>query len=361
MKKTFRFSALLIAALMVLTSLASVALAEPSEEPVVSEPITEESTPTDTSVSEPEASEPEASQPEASEPEASEPEASQPEASEPEASQPEASEPEASEPEASEPEASEPEASEPEASEPEVSQPEVSQPEVSQPEVSEPEIQEYSITFTVVGTGSVSVYRTRGSVFIAKITEGTQTITSSESIKFSIEGEVLDVAWTEPQRAVSNGYYFITPSRDSTVTVKVNSNGNNNDTSEPETSQPESFDVRVQVGTGGSIKAGDRNISGGNGTNVTITAGEDMVFTITPDEGYEVEAFKIDGNAVELTDNNYTLNTTTAIQSISVSFKTIGSEIPSGVSVTDIESEHFKGILGAHGPVGNKMVFHNGS
>lgn len=94
MKKAFRFTAMLIALLLLITSFAFISLAEDeSGEPVD----------TESSESLPESGSTESSDPTVSSPESSDTESSYPESSDPESSDPESSGPESSEPETSEP------------------------------------------------------------------------------------------------------------------------------------------------------------------------------------------------------------------------------------------------------------------
>ena len=102
MKRSFKFTALLLALLMMITAFASISLAEGES----SDPATEQTEGGESSEaggeSTPEESTPETSTPDESAPETSEPENSTPETSEPETSEPETSEPETSTPDPNE-------------------------------------------------------------------------------------------------------------------------------------------------------------------------------------------------------------------------------------------------------------------
>lgn len=76
--------------------------------------------------------------------------------------------------------------------------------------------------------------------------------------------------------------------------------------------QISTFTIKSSSGKNGSIS--------GNG-NVTVTEGEDAVFTFIPDEGYEVHDVKIDGKKVEVNDDHYTFENVTKNHTIDVSFK----------------------------------------
>ena len=281
-----------------------------------------------------------------------------------EGSEPEVSDESEPNGEQSEPEVSDESAPETsgEESAPEESKPEESAPETSEPEVSEPEESGYKIHFTLKGKGTVNVYKTSNSELLAEIKcdgESTSyTVTASYAIKFMVETDnAVDVTWNEPQRAISGDYYYLVPSRDSDVTVTIKEGVPRPEESEPEESKPEEskpeeskpetsnpdnnssiYTVRVNVSSGGLVVAGDRTINGGNGTNLLINSGETIVFTVTPEENYELAYFKVDGTEVELIDNTYTITEISASATISVGFKTIGSVIePTGIGVADID------------------------
>ena len=239
----------------------------------------------------------------------------------------------------------EPEVSVPEVSQPEVSQPIVNPPVMSEPEESEPEDTAFDITFSVSGIGKISVYKTADSSLITEIVSDgsavvSQTLTVDAAIKFSVtpaaDGQLQGVEWTEPHRAVTDEYYYLVPSRDSTVDVTFTGGTSVPDSSDADTS--EVFDIRVDAGTGGSLTVGESVINGGNGTQFTVNAGGSLVFAITPDEGYEIDSFKIDGAEIEITENTYTMSEISASAVVSVSFKTIGSTVePEGIGADSID------------------------
>ena len=87
------------------------------------------------------------------------------------------------------------------------------------------------------------------------------------------------------------------------------------------------------------VNAGEKTVNGGTGTNVLVNSGETLVLTVVPNEGYEVKSFTVNGEAVELVDNVYTLEHIAANATIFVDFKVIGStEEPDNlISVEDID------------------------
>ncbi len=339
MKKSLSFIAATLAILLIITCVATAVLAEPESESSQTEGT--DST-VDASASAP-AEDSSAESTEESTPETST-EESAPEASDESEPNGEQSAPEVSD------------ESEPETSG-EESAPEESAPEESKPEESKPEESGYKIHFTLKGKGTVNVYKTSNNELLAEIKcdgeSASYTVTASYAIKFMVETDnAVDVTWNEPQRAISGDYYYLVPSRDSDVTVTIKEGVPRPEESEPEESNPEEskpetsnpdnnssiYTVRVNVSSGGLVVAGERTINGGNGTNLLINSGETIVFTVTPEENYELAYFKVDGTEVELIDNTYTITEISASATISVGFKTIGSVVePTGIGVTDID------------------------
>ena len=62
---------------------------------------------------------------------------------------------------------------------------------------------------------------------------------------------------------------------------------------------------------------------------VTVNDGDDKTFTFTPDEGYKIDTVKVDGSAVEITGNTYTITNITNDMEISVEFVEIPVVTPS--------------------------------
>lgn len=199
----------------------------------------------------------------------------------------------------------------------------------------------YNVTFALNGEGSISIYYYDNTSVATITSNSSQTLALTRAVKFKVDGSITDISWTEPQRAVDGEYYYLVPSRDSSVTVTVvGGNPNNNPgTIDPENPNNSASDctIRVNVSSGGTVTAGERTINGGNGTNILVKTGDSLVFNITPDDGYELESFRINEIVAEITDNTYTLSNITGSSTISVTFKTIGAAVPSGISATDID------------------------
>lgn len=77
-----------------------------------------------------------------------------------------------------------------------------------------------------------------------------------------------------------------------------------------------SFVITSSAGSNGSIDpVGD----------VSVDSGADQVFTITADEGFEVDTVLVDGETASLTDGTYTFENVLADHTIEVSFVSSGS------------------------------------
>ena len=74
------------------------------------------------------------------------------------------------------------------------------------------------------------------------------------------------------------------------------------------------YSIVSSAGSGGSISP--------SGT-ITVTQGESETFTWTPEEGYEVEEVKVNGNIISTTENSYTFSNVQANGTISVSFRSV--------------------------------------
>lgn len=92
------------------------------------------------------------------------------------------------------------------------------------------------------------------------------------------------------------------------------------------------FNVTSNVGAGGSI----------SGAETSIGCGEDLNFTVTPEECYEVVSVTINGNPLTITSGNYTVNNVVADIFIEVTF---------GISTFTITAS--AGTGGTINPVGN--------
>ena len=71
------------------------------------------------------------------------------------------------------------------------------------------------------------------------------------------------------------------------------------------------YTVIATAGPNGSVSPGQ----------ITVNAGADLIFTATPDAGYEVALWELDGNAVQQGDSTFTISQIDADHRISVTFK----------------------------------------
>ncbi len=184
------------------------------------------------------------------------------------------------------------------------------------------------VTVTLKGPVKLEFQKTVDSSPVDSVTNnGTGTViktlnlTKDESYKIIVtpaQGYELSggVVISEPDRTVdNNGVYFFRPSGATTVdvTMKKSANGGNTTTDD--------YTVRVNVGMGGKVEVDGHTVLGGMGTNVVVKKGEDLEFIISPDEGYLVDVFRINGETVEITDNKYTIENVDESSTVSISFK----------------------------------------
>ena len=171
--------------------------------------------------------------------------------------------------------------------------------------------QDYDITVTLTGTEKQSVTITvnadpadGGTVSGGgTVTEGTDvTITATANAGYHF------VHWTENGATVSTdpSYTFIAAADHSLTAVFVED-------------EPEIYTITASAGTGGSIDPTGE---------VEVDEGADQVFTITPNEGYEIADVQVDGSSVkdQLINNSYTFTNVQGNHTISVTFQATGGE-----------------------------------
>ncbi len=183
----------------------------------------------------------------------------------------------------------------------------------------------YSVTFTVSGNGKVLVYKTIGGDFVTEIAGGTtKTIVVDHAIKFTTD-PVIDieknVTCNDPQRAVLGNYYYITPSRDSSVTVNIpegtyippeesKPEGSKPEESDPETSKPEGSGdyctLFLVVNSGGSVKVGEETVLGGDTESFGRYEGETVDLEITADPGYTIKSLKVGSEDIAVSGTSFT-------------------------------------------------------
>ncbi|MBO4875574.1 MAG: PKD domain-containing protein, partial [Bacteroidales bacterium] len=89
------------------------------------------------------------------------------------------------------------------------------------------------------------------------------------------------------------------------------------------------YNVTVNAGNGGSVNP--------NGEQ-TVYEGNDFTFTVAPNECYEIASVTVDGNNVNLTNNQYTISNVTANHTVNVTFSqltyTIAATTGNGGTIT---------------------------
>lgn len=181
------------------------------------------------------------------------------------------------------------------------------------------------ITVTLNGPGTLEFQKTEDSSPVDSIKNDTNTTSSKtfyvnkdEGLKIKITPalgyELGNCAISEPRRVVDNGVYFFIPSGATTVDVTMKEA-----TFTPPTSN---CTVQINVGMGGKVVAGAQSILGGFGSNVMVVSGESLTLTFAPDAGYVVDVVTVNGIAVALTGNSYTISNITATTTmVSVMFR----------------------------------------
>ena len=136
---------------------------------------------------------------------------------------------------------------------------------------------------------------------------GEVEVTSGGSQEFTItpnEGYEIDKVLVDGEEAtLTDGKYTFT---------NVTSNHTISVTFKPVEQQEVKYTITATAGDNGSISPSGE---------VEVTSGGSQEFTITPDEGYEVDKVLVDGEEATLTNGKYTFTNVTSNHTISVSFK----------------------------------------
>lgn len=159
-----------------------------------------------------------------------------------------------------------------------------------------------TITATIGKGGTISINgKNISKSTIAKVAEGSDvTIRVSPSLGYKISSVKVDGKTV----SLDNQNTYTISSVDSSKRLSVSFT-----TSSPGTKQ---YSINASAGQGGSISP--------SGSNV-VEQGKSIVFTVTPDSGYEVDTVKVDGKSVSLLNYTYTFKNVAASQNIYVSFK----------------------------------------
>ncbi len=101
--------------------------------------------------------------------------------------------------------------------------------------------------------------------------------------------------------------------------------------------QMQAFSITAAAGEGGSISP--------SGT-VLVPEGKSKTFTITPDDGYEVDAVEVDGEEVQLTDGKYVFNNVQADATITATFKiTVPLIEDTDITASNISESHDDNLI----------------
>ncbi|MBR6067129.1 MAG: T9SS type A sorting domain-containing protein [Bacteroidales bacterium] len=198
-------------------------------------------------------------------------------------------------------------------------------------EFTAPAPQTYTITLNVGENGTVTTEPESLTDLLAD-TEVVFTISPAEGYEldeFKVDGEAV---------AVENNTYTLTVTADATVDV----------TFKLIPIEPETYTITLNVGENGTVTTEPESLT-------DLLADTEVVFTISPAEGYELDEFKVDGEAVAVENNTYTL-TVTADAIVDVTFKlatSVLSDEARNIEIYSYESELV--ISGAEGL--NVMVY----
>ena len=167
-------------------------------------------------------------------------------------------------------------------------------------EFTAPAPQTYTITLNVGENGTVTT-EPESLTDLHADTEVVFTISPAEGYEldeFKVDGEAI---------AVENNTYTLTVTADATVDV----------TFKLIPVEPETYTITLNVGENGTVTTNPETLT-------DLLADTEVVFTISPAEGYELDEFKVDGEVVTVENNTYTL-TVTADATVDVSFKLVTS------------------------------------
>ena len=198
-------------------------------------------------------------------------------------------------------------------------------------EFTAPAPQTYIVTLNVGENGTVTTEPETLTDLLAD-TEVVFTISPAEGYEldeFKVDGEAI---------AVENNTYTLTVTADATVDV----------TFKLIPVEPETYTITLNVGENGTVTTEPESLT-------DLLADTEVVFTISPAEGYELDEFKVDGEAVAVENNTYTL-TVTADATVDVTFKLVTSILSDearNIEIYSYESELV--ISGAEGL--NVMVY----
>ena len=130
-----------------------------------------------------------------------------------------------------------------------------------------------------------------------------------------------DIVFEGCESSGDNGVYTITANGEAKVIVTLKT----------DTTLPTGVKVTVTAGENGSVSAAGVTANGNTVTANGVSIGDDIVVKATPDEGYVVDQFLVNGTPVIFMDNVYTITNISANASIKVTFKKGEASKPVGV------------------------------
>lgn len=156
----------------------------------------------------------------------------------------------------------------------------------------------YTISSSAGTGGSISP---QGSVSVSSGSSKTFTFTPNNGYEIdtlSVDGKTVYIA--------GNSYTFENVTSNHTISVTFKKSG-----------ESANYTISASAGSGGKITP-----SG----NVSVAAGGSQTFTISADKGYEIDHVTVNGKEVAVNEDSYTFSNVNADQSISVTFKEVGTE-----------------------------------
>lgn len=156
----------------------------------------------------------------------------------------------------------------------------------------------YTISASAGAGGSISP---QGSVSVSSGSSKTFNFTPNSGYEIDtllVDGKTVYIA--------GNSYTFENVTSNHTISVTFKKVG-----------ESTNYTISASAGSGGKITPSGK---------VSVAAGGSQTFTISADKGYEIDHVTVNGKEVTINEGSYTFSNVNADQSISVTFKEIGTE-----------------------------------
>ncbi len=156
----------------------------------------------------------------------------------------------------------------------------------------------YTINATAGTGGSISP---QGSVSVSSGSSKTFKFTPNNGYEIDtllVDGKIVQI--------IGDSYTFSNVTSNHTISVTFKKTG-----------ESTSYTISASAGSGGKITPSGK---------VLVEAGKSQTFTISANKGYEIDHVTVNGKEVTINDGTYTFSNVNADQSISVTFKEIGTE-----------------------------------